>query len=129
MREQALRRRDGQARQQLALAGARQRQRATVFAPEPPAPDEVRAELVGELAGEVVAALRPVEARIREAAPLRRRRRCEAEAAEPLLAAVGEREAVGCGSEALFAAQRVVHGDAELAGEVAVAAARVAQAL
>src|SRR5689334_17563221 len=108
MPDQALRRREVEERQQLALAGARERERAAVCAPQPAAPDEVRAELIGELAGEVVAALGPVEARIREAAPLRRRRGLEAEAAQPLLTAVAEREAVGGGGEAVLGAQRVV---------------------
>src|SRR5205085_5669111 len=77
-------------RQQLALAGVRQGDGAALVTAQPSARGQVQVELVGELAGEVVAPFRPVEARIGEAPAFARRRRREADALEPGTAGLAE---------------------------------------
>ena len=84
-------------------------------------------QLVGELPGEVVAPLRPVHARIGITPAPARCRWVEADLGQPGAAAVRQRITFGHGLQASAREQRFEEPHAEPPGQVAVAAARLAQ--
>jgi hypothetical protein len=85
-------------------------------------------QLPAERAGQVVAPLRPVEATVGEALPAARGARHEAEVGEPGAAGVAQFQTGRAVAQAAVVAQARVQRHAEPAGDVAVAATRVAQA-